>query len=518
MPRIPLSVLALLLPVAAAAQSPASAAPAALDRYVQQVMGDFDVPGLALAVVKDGRVVAAKGYGVRTLGRPERVDAHTLFGIASNTKAFTATALGLLVEEGKVEWDRPVIDYLPWFRLSDPYVTQEITVRDLLVHRSGLGLGAGDLLWWPSSTYTRDSIARRLRYIPLATSFRSAYAYDNVLYLIAGQVIEAVSGMSWEDFVRSRILEKVGMSESKVRHGAAAGGGNVASPHALVNGRLQPVKPFDSDNTNPAGGIVASATDMAKWLITQLDSGRVNDTVRLFSPGTTRQLWQMVTPIPIGRYPPELAPLQPQFSGYALGLAVRDYRGHKLVNHSGGLPGYVSRVMMLPDLRLGVAVLTNSESPAMEAIALRVLDTCLGADFDWGGGWKRVSARQDSLTRAADAQAGAARDSSAGPSLPTARYAGTYRDPWYGEITIQPEGAGLVLRFSHTPDLVGDLVHWQYDTFLVRWRDRELRADAYITFTLTPGGDIAEARMAPASPSVDFSYDFQDLRLKPVGR
>ncbi len=512
------AVVLLLVPATARPQAKHPAPPAGLDTYVRQVMDDFEVPGLALAIVKDGQVVVARGYGVRTLGRPDRVDAHTLFGIASNTKAFTATALGLLVEEGKVQWDAPVIDYLPWFRLSDPYVTHEITVRDLLVHRSGLGLGAGDLLWWPSSTYNRDSIARRLRYVPLATSFRSAYAYDNVLYLIAGEVIEAVSGMSWEDFVRTRILQPVGMTESKVRHRAAAGGGNVATPHAEVNGTLQPVKPFDSDNTNPAGGIVSNAVDMARWLITQLDSGRVHDSVRLFTPATTRQLWQIVTPIPTGRYPAELAPLQPQFSGYGLGLAVRDYRGHKLVNHSGGLPGYVSRVMMIPDLNLGVAVLTNSESPAMEAIALQVLDHYLGASFDWRGGWKRIRARQDSLTAAADARAATARDSTAGPSLPLERYAGTYRDPWYGDVGIALEDGRLVIRFSHTPALVGDLTHWQYDTFLARWRDRELRADAFVTFRLDPDGSIAEVRMAPASPSVDFSFDFQDLRLKPAER
>jgi CubicO group peptidase (beta-lactamase class C family) len=249
--------------VARAAQAPA--APPELDTFVARAMNTFEVPGLSLALVKDGRVLVAKGYGVRRLGEPAAVDARTLFGIASNTKAFTATALGLLVEEGRVQWDAPVIDYLPWFQMSDPYVTREMTVRDLLVHRSGLGLGAGDLLWWPPSTYNRREIARRLRYLPLKTSFRSAYAYDNVLYLIAGEVVEAVSGQSWEDFVQSRILTKVGMTSSNVRHSAAATGGNVATPHARIDGRVRPIAPFDSDNTNPAGGINSCADDMARW-------------------------------------------------------------------------------------------------------------------------------------------------------------------------------------------------------------------------------------------------------------
>src|SRR5205807_8847596 len=201
--------LGLVAAVPLAAQTPV-ALPRDFDAYVIRTMKQFQVPGMAIAVVKDGRVVLAKGYGVRRLGDPAPVDEHTLFGIASNTKAFTATAIGILVEEGKLQWDAPVVNYLPWFEMYDPFVTRELTLRDLLVHRSGLGLGAGDLLWWPTSTYDRKEIARRLRYIKPATSFRSAYAYDNVLYLVAGQVIETVSGQSWEDFVQSRILARVG--------------------------------------------------------------------------------------------------------------------------------------------------------------------------------------------------------------------------------------------------------------------------------------------------------------------
>jgi CubicO group peptidase (beta-lactamase class C family) len=513
---LPAVVLLSLSPLAAAAQGAPSRPPRDIDGYVAQIMQDYDVPGLALAIVKDGRVVVAKGYGVRELGAAAKADEATLFGIASNTKAFTATALGLLVEEGKIGWDQKVITVLPWFRLSDPYVTNELTIRDLLVHRSGLGLGAGDLLWWPSSTYDRDEIARRLQFIPLSTSFRSAYAYDNVLYLIAGQVIEEVSGQSWEEFVQARILDRVGMTHSNVRHSAAEDGGNVAAPHARVEGAVRVIKPFDSDNTNPAGGINSSATDMAKWMIVQLDSGVVAPGDTLFHPRTTRQLWTPVTPIPIGRPAAELAPIMPNFSGYALGFRVQDYRGRKLVTHTGGLPGYISRVAMIPELNLGVAVLTNMESVAMEPIYLRVLDHYMGEQYDWRTAWKTVIARVDSSVAAADAAATAARDSTSRPSLPLERYAGAYRDAWYGGVTIREEGDGLVMQFDHTPSLLGDMVHWQYDTFLVRWRDRELRADAYVTFALNPDGSIAQAKMAPASPSVDFSYDFQDLDLRRV--
>ncbi len=506
------------------AQRPA-APPPDFDAYVARVLATFDVPGVAVGIVKDGKVILSKGYGVRTLGKPEKVDSATRFGIASNTKAFTAAAIAMLVESGKLEWDAPVIRYLPDFAMYDPFVTRELSVRDLLVHRSGLGLGAGDLLWWPASTYDRAEIARRLRYIKPETSFRSAYAYDNVLYLVAGQLIEKMSGLSWEEFVRSRILVPVGMTGSTVRHADAAAGGNVATTHAEVDGKVRIIEPMVSNNTNPAGGINSSAADMAKWMIVQMDSGRVapaSNAVpekRLFAPASTRQLWSIVTPIPVGgRTIPGLEHLQPKLSGYALGLGVSDYRGELRLQHSGGLPGYVSLVTMIPSKKLGVVVLTNQESSeAFNAITLRAIDHYLGApDIDYIA---RLAALRDSaraqLARAAR-QVVSARDSMSGPSLALAKYAGRYEDAWYGDVTLGLESGKLVMRFGHTPQLVGDLVHWQHDTFLVRWRDRELRADAYATFSLNPDGTVDVLKMAPASPEVDFSFDFQDLLLRPA--
>jgi len=514
-------LLLIVLSLELVAPQPAArpAPPPDVDAWVGRAMRAFDVPGIALAIVKDDAVVLAKGYGVRKLGDRTPVDARTLFGIASNTKAFTATALGLLVEEGKVEWDAPVVRYLPAFALSDPYVTRELTVRDLLVHRSGLGLGAGDLLWWPPSTYNRKEIARRLRFIPLATSFRSAYAYDNVLYLVAGELIEAISGQSWEELVSSRILAKVGMTGSNVRHSAAAATGNIAAPHAAIDGRVRPIAPFDSDNTNPAGGINSSADDMAKWLRVQLSGGRLADGGRLFSTATARELTSIVTPLRVADPPPELPPLKNDFRGYALGFDIRDYRGRKAVMHTGGLPGYVSRVIMIPDAGLGVAVLTNQESTdAFDAIAFHVVDHYLGAApaFDWIDGYAQFSARRDRESAADERGAATTRHAASTPSLPLAQYAGTYRDQWYGDIVIAQANGKLTITFSHTPQLTGELEPYQHDTFIARWRDRELRADAYVTFALNPDGSIDQARMRAVSPSTDFSYDFQDLLLRPV--
>jgi hypothetical protein len=311
------------------------------------------------------------------------------------------------------------------------------------------------------------------------------------------------------------------MTDSDVRHSGALDKGNVAGTHAEVNDTVRPVAPFTSDNTNPAGGIMAGAADMARWMVVQLDSGRVADGSRLFSPASAKELWREVTPTPIGGVPgnmPRLAHLRATMAGYALGLGVRDYRGYILRQHTGGLPGYLSKVAMIPDLRLGVAVLTNQESgAAFDAVAYRVLDHFIGARSpDYPALFNQIVQQNRQKLRTAEQQAAGSRDSMAGPSLPLARYAGTYRDPWYGDVKVSEERGGLAIRFTRSPSLVGDLLHWQHDTFLARWRDRELRADAYATFWLNADGSVHQLRMIPASESVDFSFDFQDLVLKPV--
>ena len=489
-----------------------------LDAYVSRVMTTFEVPGVSLAVVKDGKVVVAKGYGVRRLGDSTPVDSQTLFGIASNTKVFTAVALGLLVDEGKIRWDAPVITYLPWFRMSDPYVTRELTVRDLLVHRSGLGLGAGDLLWWPPSTYTRREIAQRLKDVPLATSFRSAYAYDNVLYLIAGELIETISGQSWEDFVTTRILKKVGMSSSTPRQSDALKSKNVAATHAPVNGKVVVVKPLDSDNTNPAGGISSNAEDMAKWMSVLLSGGQLADGSRLFSEQVYRDLTALVTPMPLpSNTTPELAPIRPNFRGYGLGLNVVDLRGRKTLMHTGGLPGYVSKVLWIPAAGLGVTVLTNQEAGgAFEAIVYRVVDQYLGLPpTDWAAAFRKLADAQEASFAATEKKAVSARAESPRPPRPISAYACVFNDAWYGEIVVERVKNRLAMTFTKTPSLVGDLEHWQDDTWIVRWHDRELRADAYVTYAFNPDGTIDQVKMRAVSPATDFSFDFHDLLLKP---
>ena len=513
----------------AAALALATAAPALpaqvfrqkdFDAYVARGLQVLRTPGASIAVVRNGRMLFAKGYGVRTIGDTARVDAHTLFQIASNTKAFTTAALAILADEGKLAWDDPVTKFLPGFQLYDPYVTRELTVRDLVTHRSGLGLGAGDLLWFHSS-YNRAEIAHRIRFARPASSFRSTYAYDNVLYIVAGEIFPAVAGQSWDDVVKTRVFTPLGMSESGTTTAFFTSSRNAATPHGIEDGRLQ-VVPLDSvDNISPAGGIASNVTDLARWLVCRLDSGRYSSGGgggRLFSEAQAREMWSGQTILPIPDPPPPLAALQPNFAEYGLGWRLRDYLGRKVVSHTGGLAGMSSQITLVPAEKLGVVILTNSESDLMAALTYRLLDDLLGAPRPRAD-WVAAFAQADQIARArADStlQAGrAGRDSMSQPSLPLARYAGPYRDDLYGDASVALEDGRLVLRFSRSPAFVGDLEHWQYDTFIARWRAKHLE-DAYVTFALTPDGAVDRFQMAAVSPLADFSFDYQDLVFRPV--
>jgi CubicO group peptidase (beta-lactamase class C family) len=504
----------------ASAQSPASltAPPADLDAYVASSMKTFDVPGMAVAIVKDGKIVVAKGYGVRRLGDSTPVDEFTMFGIGSNTKAFTTAALATLVDEGKLSWDDPVYQRLPGFVMYDPYVSHEMTIRDLLTHRSGMGLGEGDLLFWPHSTYTREEIIYKLRFMKPASSFRSHYAYDNLLYMTAGQIIPAVTGTSWDDYVRQRIFRPLVMAHSNVSNANIQPDEDRAYPHSRVEGKLQ-VIPFENlDNAGPAGAVNSCAADMAKWVQLQLNRGKFADRDgRLFSEERSKEMWSPQIILPISDQPAALAGLKANFADYALGWGLRDYHGRKLVGHTGGVGGFVSRVMLVPEENLGVVVLTNAEEDgAFDSILFPVLDYYFHVPpTDWISAFKsREDAEEkDAAEKMKKAEAARAADSK--PSLPLEKYAGVYNDAWYGAITIRMENGGLVISFDHTPTMIGDLQPWQHDTFKAHWRVRTIE-DAFVTFALNPDGSIDDAKMAAVSPLADFSFDYQDLLLKPA--
>ncbi|MDP2138201.1 MAG: serine hydrolase [Candidatus Didemnitutus sp.] len=520
--RFLLAGLALTVALAASAALPVRLEQ--FDAYAERVLREFDVPGMAVAVVQNGEVVLARGYGLRELGQPERVDSRTLFAIASNTKAFTSTLLAQLVDEKKLQWDDRVIDHLPWFAMSDPYVTREMTIRDLLVHRSGLGLGAGDLLFWPATDYTTEEVVQRLKFIPLATSFRSAYAYDNILYAVAGLVIERISGRTWEQNVRERIFAPAGMTDAKANCIELQPTDNAATGHAKFDFKdLRPVPPMAWDNNSAAGGIYANVIDLSRWMQVQLDAGLLaagedGTERRLFSAARQKDMWTLVTPMPFSLPPPALAEAKRNFRGYALGWEITDFRGQRLVTHTGGWPGQVSRTTLVPDLKLGIVVLTNQEvGAAFQAVTMHLLDAFLGApEKDWCAAYVDVLREGSDKADASWAKLLAGRNAASGPSLPLASYAGTYRDAWYGDVLVRDEEGKLVVQFSRTGQLLGDVEHWQHDSFIIRWRDRSLNADAFLTFALHPDGTIREARMEAISALTDFSFDFHDLRLAPV--
>jgi CubicO group peptidase (beta-lactamase class C family) len=507
------AIVIALAPALSVAQKPIL--PASFDAYVAHALKEFDTPGLAIAIVKDGQVVLARGYGVKRLGDPAPIDAHTLFQIASNTKAFTAAGLGILIDQGKLQWDDRVTQFIPDFELSDPYVTREFTVRDMLTHRSGLGLGAGDLLWFHSN-YSRHEVVRRIRAAKFVSGFRAAYAYDNVMYIAAGEIFPAITGQRWEDFIQAQILTPLGMTEAKTGVEAVPAGSNAATPHGRAADGHVEIVPVDSvDATAPAGGINANVTDLAKWMIVQLDSGRMG-TRRLWSAERTREMWSGQTILPIEPLPGVLNGLTPNFAMYGLGWNLRDYRGHKTVSHSGGLAGMTSHTELVPSEKLGVVVLTNMESGLSDALCQRVVDAYLGAPLtDWAAALAGYERHQDSVSRATERAQSAARAADSKPSLPLDKYAGRYTDAMYGDATITNEGGHLVLRFSHSPAFTGDLDHWQYDTFVAHWRAKHVE-DAFVTFALTPQGTVESMKMAAVSPLADFSFDFQDLFFVPA--
>lgn len=514
----PLGFVLTVLSASAASSASSQSAPRDVDAYVAAAIKRFDQPGVAIGVIKDGKVVFAQGWGVRRIGESTPVDAHTLFQVASNTKSVTTAALAILVREGKLRWDDPVTNYLPGFRLGGaPYVSEQMTVRDLLSHRSGLSLGAGDLLWF-HSTLTRDQLIHQLRYIAPATSFRSAYAYDNVLFVVAGAVVAAAAGMPWDDFVRTRIFQPIGMTETGTDIGMFSTGADVASPHGRLAGKMS-IVPFDTvENTGPAGAVNSTVTDWLKYMRTQLDSGRVDAATALWRPSETSAMWQPEINIPIGNYAPAIRALQPNFLGYALGWSVRDYRGLKMVTHDGGLAGMLSRTILIPEKRLGIVILTNGETSSYRALGWWLLDYYLGAPtprIDWAATMSQGDQSTQATDKAFEDSASAARHADVGPSLPLPGYAGTYADAWYGEATMAVEEGHLVMHWSHSPALIADLEHWQYDTFRARMRVKNV-ADAFVTFSLGPDGSVDRVTLLPFYPSTDFSFNYQDLLFRPV--
>ena len=487
----------------------------AIDTLVERTLKAFNVPGIAVAIVKDDKIIHSKGYGVRSILTKQKVDENTLFGIASNSKAFTTAALGILVDEKKLRWDDRVIDFIPEFRLYSPYVTEEFTIKDLLTHRSGLGLGAGDLMLWPEhNKFTLKDIIHNLRYLKPVSGFRTKYDYDNLLYIVAGEVVARVSGMSWEDFIETKIMLPLQMTGSAASFSRLKNKTNVIDPHAEVDGVLQVVGRDFTEVGNAAGGINSNLTDMCKWVIMHLNHGKYGDQLskRLLSDMVHESMWTPQTIIPVRN----ATEYNTHFSSYGLGWYLSDVKGYKQAMHTGGLAGMVTQVTLLPELKLGIIVFTNQQSgDAFSAITNTIKDSYLGIknldrvkQYQESSGQRTTNAAKitDAIWKEIELQQ---KNNSSKNQI--ALITGSYTDKWFGEVTITETNGKLWFNSIKSPNLTGELLPYKGNTFVVKWKNRSMDADAFVMFNLDQTGKGSGIKMSAISPLTDFSYDFQDL-------
>jgi CubicO group peptidase (beta-lactamase class C family) len=485
-----------------------------IDSVAEKTLSTFNVPGIAVAVIKDGKVIHAKGYGIRSIKSKLKVDENTLFGVASNTKAFTAAALGVLVDEKKITWDTKVTDVIPEFKMYDAWVTSEFTVRDLLTHRSGLGLGAGDLMIWPdSSTVDKKQLIHNLRFLKPVSSFRTKYDYDNLMYIVAGEVVARVSGISYEDFIEGKFIKPLGMSKTAASWYRLKDKSNVIDGHAPYEDKLLTVGLSFGEVANAAGGIYSSITDMSKWVIAMINGGKYGSSLEksLFSPAVAKELWTPQTIINNGN--------PASFSSYGLGWFLSNVNGKFQATHTGGLSGIVTQVTIIPELKLGIIVLTNQQSgAAFNSITSSIKDGYLGIK-----GLDRIKVNNDNRLRnekqAQEIVTKTWADIAAAQKTETAKpliknYLGTYKDAWFGEVTISEVNGKMHFQSKNSPKLKGDMTFYKGNTFIVKWYDRSLDADAFVNFKLNNEAKADGFKMESISPLTDFSFDFQDLDFK----
>lgn len=483
-----------------------------IDSIVESAIKTSPHAGVAVVVVKDGKIIHEKGYGVTSVKTKEKVDEHTRFGIASNSKAFTATALAMLVDEGKIKWDDKVADYLPEFKTYDDYVTKNFTITDLLCHRSGLGLGAGDLMWFPDGNdYTMDEILTNFQYQTPTSAFRTKYDYNNLMFIVAGEIVVRVSGMSWSEFVESKIMKPLDMTESAGKQNRLANQDNVAIPHSLIDGKLVPLPHMNITQGEAAAGIYASVHDLGAWMKMNLNDGKMNET-QIVSKENHDMMWKPHTNIGFNVTP--AGHFNSQFSAYGLGWAVDDYNGYTVIGHGGGLPGMLSKTRMIPELGVGVVVLTNAAPGgySYEMISRSIIDSYLDVPkVDWvtlADNWiNRSQAKEDSVMNAVWEQTKKAEYKKSDLETIT----GTYNDPWYGKITITLEGKKLFLKSKRSPKLSGQVLYYEDKKFVVKWDYNEMECNAFASFTYDESGQATEIKMEGISPNIDFSFDFHDL-------
>ena len=456
------------------------------DDYVNKAIKDWEVPGVAIAVIKDDKIVFAKGYGVREMGKSDKVDENTVFAIGSSSKAFTSAAIAMLVDEKKLKWDDKVTEYLPGFELYDPYVTREMTVRDLLSHR--IGLERGDQLWY-ATDYSREDILRRIRYLEPSSSVRSKFGYQNIMYLAAGQILPSVANKNWDDYMNERIFKPLGMKDTNTSIRLLKGKNNVATPHQTVDDKLQPVAYRLIDNIGPAGSINSNVVDMAQWVRLQLNNGKY-DGKQLISAANIKEMQTSQTIMRIEGAYPIIYP-DAHFLSYGLGWFLSDFRGKKLVEHGGAIDGMRAEVAMIPEENIGVVILTNAGGTLLpQFLSYRIFDAFMGKEAkDWSG--EALAKYKPLLAQAQAAQKKMldSRVQNTKPSLDLDKYAGDYKSEMYGDVKVMLQNGKLKATFG--PNFNGELEHWHYDVFHVIWQDK-VQGKGFISFRLNQQGKVAE--------------------------
>ncbi len=494
---------------------------AEIDGLVENAMQKFDVAGVAVGIVKDGKIIHAKGYGVKSIETNEKVNEHTNFAIASNSKAFTTAALAILVEEGKLLWTDKVKKYIPEFTMYNAYVTENFNIQDLLTHRSGLGLGAGDLMLFPGgSDFTIDDILTNFRYFEPQSAFRTKFDYDNLLYIVAGEVIKRVSGMTWETFVATRIHQPLKMDNTFSTFSLITDKSNIATPHSTEMGALTALHKTSKmqELNGAAGGIYSNVDDLCKWMLVQLNEGKYGPDLNkhLFSEASQREMWKIHTGLNVNRNPR----YNSHFKGYGLGWFLEDVNGNLSVSHTGGLAGMLSKTIMIPDLELGVVVLTNTSNGGagvFSAVTQTIVDSYLGLDnFNWTD---KIYKNYSSVKNTGDSVSVKVWDivNKADKSeVKQENYIGIYKDKWFGKVEVFLKNGQLWFKSYRSPKLNGPMYFYKANTFAIKWKYRNMNADAFAMFRLDEEGIAQSIKMKGISPNIDFSFDFQDLDLERV--
>ncbi|MCI5057944.1 MAG: serine hydrolase [Flavobacteriales bacterium] len=514
---LPLLFLLMSMSLDISAQNPLSEKQ--IDSLVKAAMDTFNVAGVAVAVIKDDSIIHSKGYGYKNIDKKEKVDQNTNFAIASNSKAFACAALAILVDEEKIQWTDRVVDHIPEFKMYNSYVTENFNIQDLLTHRSGLGLGIGDLMIFPDgSDFTMRDLLSSFQHFKPESAFRTKFDYDNLLYLVAGELTSRVSGMSWEDFVEQKIFRPIGIESSYTALSKMIDKSNLASPHTVEQGELKALPNYQEMINGAAAGIFANVNDLSKWMKLQLNKGKYGDSLEneVFSKKQHQEMWKIHTSLNARneeRY-------NSHFAGYGLGWFLKDVRGNMHVSHTGGLPGMLSKTVLIPDQNMGVVVLTNTEpggAYVFTAVTNAIVDAYIGLEpKDWIHKYnerlqKRKSKSDSIVTAVWETVKKANRK-----NLDKKNYIGTYKDPWFGKVNVLEKNKKLWFECERQPKLNGEMFYYKANSFAIKWEYQDMKADAFAIFKLDEEGMAEGLRMKGIAPDIDFSFDFEDLNFERI--